>query len=119
MAKKKPLKKQPKSVKAKALSSKVKSAENVLNQAYQVNQDALFRSTPEGVVFAILTDDMGSFFQIDGIAAQLWELFDGKTPVNKLIQKVKVAKTVSKALLARSAVKLIADLEGNNLIKKV
>jgi hypothetical protein len=115
-----------KSVKKPGVKPKVKTNlksktqfETALTSVYELNRDALFRAAPNGKVFAILTHDMGAFFQIEGIAAQLWSLFDGKTPANKLVKKLKVKKSVSQAEVLKSAAQLIASFEKNNLIKKI
>jgi hypothetical protein len=113
----------PKSKKkaAKTAAQKLKKKPVVsdwLKQIYEIDSSVLFRPGDSGDVLVISTLNLDHFFRIDGHAAKLWSMIDGKTSLQALVDKLAKKVALPKAELTK-AESFFKAIIRQGLIKKV
>jgi hypothetical protein len=70
---------------AKAARLKAKSA---VSSPPKKSKDILIRKNSDGTITAMRLDNDRYFVRLDGIAAELWSMIDGRTSLEKIKEKI-------------------------------
>ena len=111
----------PQKIIGKSRSASENSAVDKIGKSvYRINPSVIFREA-EGKIIAVVTSKAKPFFfNIDGLASELWGSLDGKTPLLELVQRLKPqAADATEENLFKFAVKFMEELERFELVHKI
>ena len=76
----------------------------------------LTRGNPEGIYSIMRLDDQ-RFYQLDGIAGELWSMMDGTTPLREILSRLRSKHRPPEDLFERDVSALLSELETEGLIE--
>ncbi len=79
--------------------------------------NALSRQNPDGSVSVMHLENETYMLKIDGIAAEVWQLIDGKTPLSSICEKLIEKHEAPEKLLKADLRRFVAHLERENLLE--
>jgi hypothetical protein len=82
------------------------------------NRDALFRKNPDGTLAILRLDNDEYYYTINGLAAEVWLMIDGKSSVEAISKKIVAKHSVPLARFQNDVHKLLQSLVKERLIEK-
>ncbi|OUR93614.1 hypothetical protein A9Q84_19285 [Halobacteriovorax marinus] len=77
---------------------------------FQKHEDVVSRKNANDIVVLMKMDDSSSFFKINGVAAEVWELIDSGLSVKEVIDKLTAEYNVSREQLQGDVNSLLTNL---------
>lgn len=111
---------QKKKVSAKKPAKKAKaSPKKTLSLVPKLPLEVLARKNFDGTISIMRLDNDEFFYSLDGVAAEAWQMFDGKTSCEKIVAKLATKHKVSPAMVGKNMTDLIKRLHKEKLIETV
>lgn len=108
-----------KAVAKKTAKKTKKPAKNSLNLVPKLPLEVLARKNFDGTISIMRLDNDEFFYSLDGVAAEAWQMFDGKTSCEKIAVKLAAKHKVSTSIVNRNMEQLIKRLHKEKLIESV
>lgn len=102
---------------SKATQAGKKSATQAISRRLHRSPDVLARRAQDGVISVLRLDDDRYFYQIDGIAAEFWQLMNGKRTLEQIKRKLILKHKPPLARFEQSVTRFLADLRREKLIE--
>jgi hypothetical protein len=77
---------------------------------FQKHEDVVSRKNANDIVVLMKMDDSSSFFKINGVAAEVWELIDGGMSVKEVVDKLSIEYNVTREQLQSDVNGLLTNL---------
>jgi len=77
---------------------------------FQKHEDVVSRKNANDIVVLMKMDDSSSFFKINGVAAEVWELIDNGMSVKEVVDKLSIEYNVTKEQLQSDVNGLLTTL---------
>ncbi len=87
------------------------------NNSPRVAKDVLSRKNADGSIAIMKLSNDDYFFTLDGIAAEIWLKFNGKTKLSKIKEQIIVRHSPPAARFEKDVKNLISTLKKENLIE--
>lgn len=100
-----------------AKTKKAKAAKKPASGTPKRSADILFRRNEKNEVLVMHLEELEAYFCIDGMAADMWELIDGKRSTTEIVGILAKRHEQEESYIASEAKKLLSDLRKLKLLE--
>jgi hypothetical protein len=94
----------------------LKSKKYDLTSVPRLAEGVLSRKTADGTIVVMRLDDQGYFFQINGIASQIWAAIDGKRSLDGILRRIAKELKIEPGQIEAQTLSFMKDLSKEKLI---